>query len=190
MTTLKTFLIVSLPHVEEEKVYKLEIEYVLLSVELSSKEETLLRTCLEEPFRASDDTRGGGSELLFGQYLVTKQKNDVKWETLLLKERKTKSFMLHEIDNKKDLQKWWRRMPHHDVCLIAQIVRECSDDSFVDWFEHLKVCKSQIERKKEKLKDGQTLTQFEKDVLELTEEDFEILSDDSSLSTINEDEKI
>lgn len=188
MTTQKTFLIVSLPHVKEEKVYKLEVEYVVLRVELSAKEETLLRTCLEEPFRASDDTRGGGSELLFAQYLVTKQETDVQWETLVLTERKNKPFMLHEIDNKEDLRKWWKRMPHHDVCLIAQIVRECSDNSFVDWFEHLKVCKSQIERKKEKLKDGQTLTQFEKDVLELTEEDFEILSDDSSLSTINEDE--
>ncbi len=187
MTTLKTFLIVSLPHVEEEKVYKLEIEYVVVRVELSAKEETLLRTCLEEPFRASDDTRGGGSELLFAQYLITKQKTDVKWKTLLLTERKDEPFRLNEIDTKEDLQEWWKDMPQHDVCLIAQIVRECSEDSQADWYEHIEVCKMSVERKKKTNPTGECLTEFEKAILNLKEEDFTIEQDDSSLSTIEEE---
>lgn len=184
----QTFLIISLPHVEEEKIYKLEVEYVVLTATLTNKESALLRTCVESPFHTSDDTRGGGSELLFAHYLVAQQKN-VVWHTRTLTAR-SEPFALHEIDSKNNLKQWWVDMPAHDVCLVAQIVRECAENDAVDVFEHLDHCKCIIEQRRTKrarCERGEVLSQFEKDVLELTEEDFFVSSDDDTLSTIAEE---
>lgn len=189
MTKPQTFLIVSLPHVEEEKIYKLEVEYVVLTATLTNKESTLLRTCVESPFHTSDDTRGGGSELLFAHYLVGRQK-DVVWHTRTLAERSGEPFALYEIDSENDLKRWWPDMPAHDVCLIAQIVRECAENGVVDVFDHLDHCKCIIEQRRTKrarCEHGGLLSQFEKDVLELTEEDFYVARDDDTLSTIDEE---
>lgn len=192
MTTPQTFLIVSLPHVEEEKIYKLEVEYVVLTVTLTAKEQTLLRTCVEAPFRYSDDTRGGGSELIIADYLVRSAK-DVVWQKRTLTERLDEPFTLYEIADKSDLKQWWTDMPAHDVYLSAQIVRECVETGSVDTFSHLDHCKCIIEQRRTKKARGETgvlLSQFEKDVLELTEDDFYISVDDDTLSAIDEKEEL
>lgn len=189
MTKPQTFLIVSLPHVKEEKIYKLEVEYVVLTATLTAKEQTLLRTCIESPFRTSDDTRGGGSELVFARYLVSKTKN-IGWRTRTLTERSNEPFALYEIDSERDLKRWWTDIPVHDVCLIAQIVRECTENDAVDVFDHLDHCKCIVEQRRTKrarCERGTLLSQFEKDVLELTEEDFYVARDDDTLSTIGEE---
>lgn len=184
----QTFLIISLPDIDNTDVYKLEVQYTTIVATLTPKEQTLLRTCIEEPFRASDDCRGGGSELLFAHYLVGKQKT-VVWETRLLAEREER-FSLHYVDNKTDLVEFWKDMPKHDVCLIAQLIRECVEEDMLDLYEHILVCHSKITRRTRKRRGAEKevqLSQFEKEVMELHEDDFILDDDDEEKSESNDD---
>lgn len=196
----KTFLIISLPHVEEEDVRRLEIEYVTVTRELSEKERLFLKLCTEEPYWSRDNTRGGGSEQAMALYLLSGQKRPIKWQTQVLVESipaEEDSFTLYDIDTLDALRAWWSAelVPKHDVCLIGQIVRECFENGDETLGNHVAALQIMIDEQTQWRKNKRTqLTDIQRQIVELDadylyqeseettdDSDFDGESDESSL---------
>lgn len=126
----KTFLIVSLPDVQNEDVRRLEIEYTTVKRVLTKTDRLFVTLCTEKPYWASDDCRNGGSELALALYLLCKQSRPIIWKSHVLVEAipddGDETFSLYDIDTLDKLRRWWRAdlVPKHDVCLVAQRVHE------------------------------------------------------------------